>query len=320
MTFEELFTKFLTYKKKRVKKSTFQNYSFIVKSFLDKFKDKNLKSFTYSQIQNFFDEFACNHSNNYNKNFKNIIIAIFKFAVKFNFVKEEKLNIFSKLELIQKKESIEDLIKQKEEENIIITIQDLNNIFDKIKISEEEKFIYYFGLKTGMRLGEVLALSWEDINFSENFINVNKNFSKDRISKNYYLDTPKTKTSIRKIFISNELKDELIKYKELQEFNKKYLGSTYQKEKENFIFRLRIGKHITQDILQNSIRKIKNIFPCFHFHLLRHGFISQLVNSDINILYVSKIVGHSNSNITEKVYSHIKESKLQEIMLNAKIV
>lgn len=319
MTFEELFNKFISYKKKRVKKSSLDSYIFRSKVFLEKFKDKNIKSFSFVQVQNFFDEFSANHSNAYTKDLKNIVVSVFKFAVKFSYLKEEKLKTFSKIELIEKKKSLEELLEE-QEKNKIITIQDLNNIFSKIKVSEEEKFLFYFGLKTGMRIGEILAITWEDINFNENYIRVNKTFIKDKMKRTFYLDTPKTKTSMRKIFISADLKEELLKYKELQEFNKNYFGSLYHKEKENFIFRLRAGEHITQDNLQNSIRKIKNIYPSFHFHLLRHGFISQLVNSDVNILYVSKIVGHSNSQITEKIYSHIKEEKLKDVMLNVKIV
>lgn len=319
MTFEELFKQFIQYKKKRLKRSTIQQYNTFITEFLKVFKSKDIKKISFIQIQNFFDDYSKTRTFNTVKLLKNIVRSIFKYGFKFDFNSEEKMLIFDKLDIIQKNKNISEIIEKKEEKNKIYTLEDLNNLFSQIKISEEEKFVYIFGLMTGMRVGEILALCWQDINFNEGFISVNKTLANDKKNNCFYIDTPKTENSIRKIYINNELKELLLKYKSLQDFNKSYFEGLYEKSKLDFVFRMRIGRHITQNILSLTIRKIKNIDKNFHFHLLRHSFISQMVNSDINIIYVSRIVGHSNSTITEKIYSHIQESKIKEVMLNAKI-
>ncbi len=320
MTFEELYNKFLQYKKNRVKRSTYNQYNIYTKEFLEKFKNKDVKKISFVHIQSFFDEFAKTRTYKTVTIIKNVIRSVFKYGFKYDLNSEEKMLLFDKLDIVKKnnKNPLE-LIEKKEEKNKIYTLEDLNKLFSQIKISEEEKFVYIFGLMTGMRVGEILALCWQDINFNEGFISVNKTLANDKKNNSFYLDTPKTENSIRKIYINNELKELLLKYKSLQDFNKSYFEGLYEKSKLDFVFRMRIGRHINQNILSLTIRKIKNIDKNFHFHLLRHSFISQMVNSEVNILYVSRIVGHSNSTITEKIYSHIQESKIKEVMLNAKI-
>ena len=319
MTFEELFLKFIDYKKKRLKRSTIQQYNTFINEFMKVFRKKDIKKITFIQIQNFFDDYTKERTFSTVKLLKNIIKSVFKYGFKFDFNSEEKYLIFDKLDIIQKNKNINEIIEKKEEKSKIYTLEELNNIFSRIKITEEEKFLYFFGLMTGMRIGEILALTWQDINFEENYISVNKTLSNDKKANCFYVDIPKTENSIRKIYLNDSLKERLLKYKTLQDFNKNYFGSLYEKSKLDFVFRMRGGRHITQNVLSLSIRKIKNIDKKFHFHLLRHSFISQMVNNDINILYVSRIVGHSNSNITEKIYSHIQENKLKEVMLSAKI-
>ena len=319
MTFEDLYNKFLQYKKNRVKRSTYNQYNIYTKEFLKQFKNKDIKKISFVQVQSFFDEFAKTRTYKTVTIIKNVIRSVFKYGFKYDLNSEEKMLLFDKLDIIQKNKNINEIIEKKEEKNKIYTLEDLNNLFSQIKISEEEKFVYIFGLMTGMRIGEILALCWQDINFNEGFISVNKTLANDKKNNCFYLDSPKTENSIRKIYINNELKELLLKYKSLQDFNKSYFEGLYEKSKLDFVFRMRIGRHITQNILSLTIRKIKNIDKNFHFHLLRHSFISQMVNSEVNILYVSRIVGHSNSNITEKIYSHISENKIKEVMLNSKI-
>lgn len=319
MTFEDLYNKFLQYKKNRVKRSTYNQYNIYTKEFLKQFKNKDIKKISFVQVQSFFDEFAKTRTYKTVTIIKNVIRSVFKYGFKYDLNSEEKMLLFDKLDIIQKNKNINEIIEKKEEKNKIYTLEDLNNLFSQIKISEEEKFVYIFGLMTGMRVGEILALCWQDINFNEGFVSVNKTLANDKKNNCFYLDSPKTENSIRKVYISNELKELLLKYKSLQDFNKSYFEGLYEKSKLDFVFRMRIGRHITQNILSLTIRKIKNIDKNFHFHLLRHSFISQMINNEINILYVSKIVGHSNSTVTEKIYSHISENKIKEVMLNSKI-
>ena len=175
-----------------------------------------------------------------------------------------------------------------------------------------------------MRINEIFALTWDNINFEEKYINIINNIN--YISKKeIYLTTPKTINSKRVIYIP----DILINYlKELQQKQRKNLfslGKYYfryyldkdnkiieveefnEKEKRfklNFVCCNNYGRLFTYARTNNIILKIKKIMPNFKFHLLRHFFISYMINEGINIKTVQEHVGHSNSLTTLNIYTH----------------
>ena len=321
MTFKELIDVFLDYKKKRVKDSTFYQYNILINIILNHF-DKNLdiKKLTVFQIQSFLDSICETHKETSNIIFLNFIKSIISFAVKFDFIPDNQINL-KILELIPKRKTIEDLKEDKEKKNIIYTLSDLDNIFSQIKnVKFEEKFIFYFGLQTGMRIGEILALIWSDINFNKNTIEITKNYLKN-VKK---IDIPKTTSSIRTIYISEELKEELKYIKQIQNQNKFKYGNKYKREFRNnkeldYVFKRENGEKITYNFLLNTLKKIKKIDKNFHFHKLRHSFCSQYLKNGVDVLHVAKILGHSSINTTLNIYSHIKNEDIFAIMKNVKI-
>lgn len=322
MILKEFVNYFLDYKKERVKISTLDGLKINSRHLLTFFTgDKEINNILSIDIQNFLDDYHKTHADDSTKNLLHFTKSLFKFGFKFSFI-DSKLNL-DILEVIPKKKTYKDLIEEKEKANNIYTIQDLNNIFEQINISEEEKFIFLFGIMTGMRIGEILALTWQDINFDKRQITINKNILKNL----NIIDTPKNATSIRDIFISDDLFNLLKEYQKRQNQNKLLYGSEYIKyfdsknNKEiNFLFRKENGKKIDYNVLLNSIRKIKQIDKNFHFHRLRHSFCSQYIKNGVDILFISKILGHSSINTTQKIYSHIKNNDLFEIMQKVKIL
>ncbi|MBR0183575.1 MAG: site-specific integrase [Clostridia bacterium] len=321
--FSEVLKNFMRYKKTRVKESTLNQYFIFESILLKSFQDMDITKIKPLQVQIFFDDFLSCHSLRYAKNLYNYFKDFFKFACKYEIV---NINPVCNVELIEiKKKDYKEIIEQKEKSEKIYSIEDLNNIFSKISISEEEKFIFYFALSTGLRCGEILSLTWQDIDFKENKISINKNLIKNS-KKKFVIDSPKTLLSIREIYLTDEIKDELKEYKIKQDKNKFFLGKSYQKYFDNenkkeidFIFRTKNGVLITPYKLQNSIRKIKRIEKDFHFHRLRHSFTSHAVNSGIDILYISRALGHSNTNTTANIYTHIKAEKIKEVYQKIKI-
>lgn len=322
MTLKNLIDIFLEYKKKRVKSSTFYQYEQLKKWLLVYFDEKtDIKDLTILKIQLFLDEICTSHKKTTSINIFNFIKSLLFFAIKFEFIEENQIKIKS-LELIPKRKTIEDLKLDKEKEDIIYTLSDLDKIFSQIKkVKFEEKFIFYFGLKTGMRIGEILALTWNDVNFSENTIDITKNILKNVKQ----IDTPKTTSSVRTIYISDDIKEQLKKIKQIQNKNRFLHGEKYIKEFRNnkeldYIFRLESGAKITYNILLNTLKKIKRIDKNFHFHRLRHSFCSQYLKQGVDVLHVSKILGHASVNTTMKIYSHIKNEEIFHIMKKTKIL
>ena len=321
MTLKELIDVFLEYKKKRVKDSTFYQYKILLNMILNHFdNNSDIKNLTVFQIQSFLDNICESHKEASNIIFFNFIKSIISFAVKFSFIPDNQINL-KILELIPKRKTIEDLKNDKEKKNIIYTLSDLDNIFSQIKnVKFEEKFIFYLGLQTGMRIGEILALTWSDINFDKNTIEITKNYLKN-VKK---IDIPKTISSIRTIYISEELKEELKYIKQIQNQNKFKYGNQYKREFRNnkeldYIFKRENGEKITYNFLLNTLKKIKKIDKNFHFHRLRHSFCSQYLKNGVDVLHVAKILGHASVNTTLKIYSHIKNEDIFDIMKKIKI-
>lgn len=322
MTFKELIDVFLEYKKKRVKDSTFYLYNILKKYLLDYFDDNiDIKTINTMQLQFFLDNVCSKHKHSTNIGIFNFLKSILFFAENFGFLEENKIKI-KKIELVSKRKTIEDIIEDKEKKNIIYTLSDLDNIFSKIKkVKFEEKFIFYLGLQTGMRVGEILALNWNDIDFKENTIEITKNYLKNV----KILDIPKTLSSIRKIYISDEIKEvfKKIKYEQNQnklKYGKEYIKYFRNKKEVDFIFRKENGEQITYNTLLNTLKKIKRIDKNFHFHKLRHSFCSQYIQQGVDVLHIAKIMGHASMNTTLKIYTHIKNDEIIHIMQKTKIM
>lgn len=322
MTLKELIDIFLEYKKKRVKDSTFYLYNILKKYLLDYFDDNiDIKTINTMQLQFFLDNVCSKHKHSTNIGIFNFLKSVLFFAENFGFLEENKIKI-KKIELVSKRKTIEDIIEDKEKKNIIYTLSDLDNIFSKIKkVKFEEKFIFYLGLQTGMRVGEILALNWNDIDFKENTIEITKNYLKNV----KILDIPKTLSSIRKIYISDEIKEvfKKIKYEQNQnklKYGKEYIKYFRNKKEVDFIFRKENGEQITYNTLLNTLKKIKRIDKNFHFHKLRHSFCSQYIQQGVDVLHIAKIMGHASMNTTLKIYTHIKNDEIIHIMQKTKIM
>jgi integrase len=144
-------------------------------------------------------------------------------------------------------------------------------------------------LLSGLRMGELLALRWNDIDFTSKIILV----------KNSETFTTKTRKN-RVVPMSNELCHLLKERKE----NIRFECET--------VFHDRYGKKL-RDLtvshnFKKSIRKA-GLNDKLHFHSLRHSFASALVMSGVSLYAVQKLLGHSNSQTTE-IYSHLMPQQL----------
>lgn len=187
---------------------------------------------------------------------------------------------------------------------------------------------------TGMRTGEVLALTWDDIDLEKQIIKVNKTVYAKKKDDNgrWYLGTTKTEGSCREIFICNTLKIALKNYKEYQESNKKFYRKNYHnyyleeiknkygkiieykiiqlkhksknRKQVDLIFTKKDGKYSGIDILKypfKIIHKDLNIINC-RFYDLRSSFATKTLRSGVEIKDVSSILGHAKVETTENYY------------------
>lgn len=170
--------------------------------------------------------------------------------------------------------------------------------------SKLEKYIlnrgkhYHYGilvaLYTGLRIGELLALKWSNVDFKNKIIYINKTIG--TIGKNHKTiileDTPKTSSSIREIPISSVLLKIL---KELKTISKSdYVVENTKGDK--------VYPRAYQQSFENLLNKLK--IKHYGFHSLRHTFASRLLEQGADVKTISELMGHSSTTITLNRYVH----------------
>ncbi len=166
-------------------------------------------------------------------------------------------------------------------------------------------------LNTGLRIGEICALSWKDIDLTNHVIHVRHTIarvknpqSKDGSASILILDTPKTTASLRDIPISSKLLPLLIQMKE------KATSEFFVSENAGFI------STRTYDYKYHSVLKKCNIEPV-NYHALRHTFATRCIEAGVDVKSLSEILGHSNVGITLNTYVHssmeLKRNQLEKL-------
>ena len=172
--------------------------------------------------------------------------------------------------------------------------------------------IIYLAIDSGARRGEIVGLTWNDIDFKNKTININKSvqYTKER---GIYETKTKTQTSDRKIYISDKTINILKQYQKEQLISKMKLGSKW--ENSNRIFTNNYGGDMHPDtpsqILEKVIKKYNLKRICFHG--LRHTSISLQISSGIQAQIISKRAGHSNITTTHSIYSHFFDSEFKDV-------
>ncbi|MFL4425655.1 tyrosine-type recombinase/integrase [Streptococcus uberis] len=164
---------------------------------------------------------------------------------------------------------------------------------------------------TGMRLGEALALTWNDIDFTTQTIHITKSIY---ISKGIsYLSTTKTKAGMRRITIHSKLNDELKEWKETQT---KLLDSFISDDiNELQIFQnspIVITKNATEKFYKKILKRDPNI-KRIRIHDFRHSHASLLINQGEDYLVVKERLGHASITTTIDTYSHLYPSKQKSL-------
>ncbi|NJL58265.1 MAG: site-specific integrase [Desulfobacteraceae bacterium] len=148
--------------------------------------------------------------------------------------------------------------------------------------------------RTGMRLGELLALEWSDIDFNSRFIRVSKSYRRGHLGS--------TKTGkIRRVDMSDELTETL---RQLLTRRKREALSEGHGEPIETVFHAQ-GEKIEQKVIQRVFKRIlkKAGIRKIRLHDIRHTYASLLMANGVNPLYVRDQLGHSSIRMTD-IYSH----------------
>lgn len=254
-----------------------------------KFANIPIEKVTRKQIEDFLQEERIKSNSTIKKDYR-MLKYVYEYAnYKLYLVK----NLFEGIDRIEKPKSL------KEDKDVVaLTITEQNQLEDYLEShSSNYKNIILLCLYTGMRIGEVLALNYnEDIDLDNKMIKVTKTLTKDR-NKNTIIGPTKTKSRKRNIEI-NELTEDII----IDSLNNKI-------ENKNKVLFCQANKKLYVDNTINSafkrICKNAGITKPVNTHMLRHTFATRCIEAGVELPVLQALMGHANIQTTIDEYGDI---------------
>lgn len=273
-------------KRQFVKKSTFAAYSLIVETHLQP-AFGNLTAVTEKDVQDFvLQKLNGGLSQKTIKDMLIVLRMILKFGAKKNYCVYAPIDVIFPTDRERQELEVLSIANQKK---IMRFVED-NFTFRNLGI--------FICLSTGIRIGEICALTWDDIDTENGVIHIRKTIQRIYVKENgikkteLLIDTPKTATSMRDIPMIKDL------YEILKPL-KKVVNNDY------FV--------LTNEATPTEPRTYRNYYkklldklgiPPIKFHGLRHSFATRCIESKCDYKTVSVILGHSNISTTLNLYVH----------------
>ena len=196
-----------------------------------------------------------------------------------------------------------------------LTLEEQNLFLNELSHTDDKyKNIFYIALYTGMRIGEILALKKEDIDLKNRIIKVSKTITKDKNDRPILGETTKTYNSLRDVPIIkplfpilSDLISEVDNYLFL--YNNSFISPAtinahFKKLCKNANIKVFINPNKTV-YTNNEIKKVNLKTSSVNTHMLRHTFATRCIESGMNALVLSKILGHKKIEITLNVYTSV---------------
>lgn len=282
MMFSTALEMWLENEKIKIKESSYYKYKYTIDNYiLPHLGNLKLDDITVYQINQFLMLMMSSGgkkgqklSSSYIKTMSIIIVSAYEFSANENYCQPLKNTVFSPP-------------VHKQEIRILNDIE-YKTLFKFVSShSDRTSLGIMLSLCAGLRIGEVCALKWEDIDFEKKLIHINSTVTRNRNA--YFIGTPKTISSKRDIPINAFLYNKLKEYSSDTDFvisdNKNFVNP------RTFEYRY----HRTLD---------KANINYINFHALRHTFATKCVEIGMDVKSLSELLGHSNSAITLNTYVH----------------
>lgn len=213
----------------------------------------------------------------------------------------------------------------------ILTLEEVNIIAERLK-GTRYYIMMLLGFHCGLRAAEATGLTWNDIDFENRTITVNKQLIGTKKINRWFFGSPKTTNSNRVISFGETLLRELEKEKARQLSNRTLYDGLYKayiihngtiletsesllgKNKPiDFVCRDEDGTFNNSETFRYATKIIDREYGIkFNYHALRHTHATLLIENDAKIKYVSERLGHSSTSITMNTYTHSTDKMVNE--------
>ena len=284
--FADYFTEWhATYKSGKVAPSTYRKYLHVDKILHDHFPDTELADMTRQKYQAFLNDYGTNHSKEMMSEVNVYVRSCVKSALYDEIIKKD-FTIGIELPYDRSKTwSVE-----------YLSLDEVKTLIHEATASLDPRYTSAYmvmtAIYTGMRLGEIAALTWNGIDFMHKTISVNKSYSYVQRE----LKEPKSKSSKRVIAVNDGL------LRILQQLWPNGNIMVFVNSRGELPSSNAVNKTLRK-IMDNCGLKKKN----FHFHSLRHTHVAFLLCQGVDLYAISKRLGHSDLTITMKKYAYLMQ-------------
>lgn len=289
-----------------LKPVTWESYSKTISGkIIPYFKDKHilLRDLKPSELTDYFCFLAANGKSKGKgglcyktvKNIRGVISSACEYAVENHYLTE---NPVTKSTLPSFAQSISKDVPQ-------YTAEEASKLLSYAKDHESHLYVFLLlALFTGMRKGELCALTWADIDFDKKLLNINKSRSGSRSDITKIVTTPKTISSNRKIPLCDSVIEALKEERKRQKADGKLFGRSYNADSD-FIIRNALGEpYVNLSAINRVLNRLEKSAGLEHctIHGLRHSVASILDDNGVALSDISVLLGHESTQTTEKIY------------------
>ncbi|OLS05228.1 integrase [Staphylococcus epidermidis] len=294
-----------------------------VKNAID--KEVLINNITHTYLQDIINEWAKLHSKGHVQSLVIIIRSVFKYAFKYYDLQD--ISVLDKIDIPKKAKTRDELQAKRNNYLEDSEVKELLSCFDYLikhkKHSTRKrnykmvKAIVQFQIANGMRIGELLAIKSDNINYEDKTLDIDGtiNWVTDKETGAFGVkETTKTSKSYRTIGLTtqsiNLLKTLILENKKENQWNDKFIDRGY-------IFTNTAGSPIDLNKINNIIKEateISSIKKSVTTHTLRHAHISTLAQLGINLKAIQERVGHSDYKTTLEIYTHVTDQMAKDMM------
>lgn len=306
MTLDEWYEKWMDTCKKNCRNNTKETYARHYKRVKDALGWRKLNKLNLVVMQDAINNL---NSDNERKNSKKILVDMLEKAVATDLIPK---NVAKQINT--------ELTKEEKKVRRVLTVEET-----EIFLAEAESTFYYnlfvVALETGMRIGELSGLQWEDIDFKNKIIHVKHSmtyFSNKDGKYVFELHPTKTHKGLRNIPLSQKA----MKALKQQRFVKQGIinnGKEPLEGHENLVFVTKNNKPTTQflvsECIDGTMKRIHKKYPGLAFekfspHCFRHTFATRCLEAEVPLKTVSALLGHTQLQLTTDLYMHVTQDSL----------